>query len=275
MTLAEQTAGQSRPTETFPAEAEGRRAQPRARDAINVGRDERVVSVAAGSLLAALGLSRGNLPGLVVAAVGGGLIHRGYTGRCYAYGALGIDTAHEEVRQEDYDERGVHVEASYTILKSPEELYSYWRNFENLPRIMSHLESVKVIDERRSHWVAKAPAIAGGTVEWDAEITRDEPNAAIAWRSLPGADVPSSGEVRFLKAPGDRGTEVHATFDYIPPAGNVGRWVAKLFGEEPQQQVQEDLRNFKRTMETGEIPTILGQPRGTCRGTGKHHDRSW
>jgi uncharacterized membrane protein len=93
---------------------------------------------------------------------------------------------------------------------------------------MSHLESVAVVDDKRSHWVAKAPAIAGGKVEWDAEIINDEPNALIAWRSLENADVDNAGSVRFVPAPGDRGTEVKVVIDYIPPAGRVGKWVAKL-----------------------------------------------
>src|SRR5207249_522508 len=150
----------------------------------------------------------------------------------------------------------------------PWELYEYWRKLENLPSIMSHLKEVRAIDEKRSHWIAKAPSLAGGSVEWDAEIINDEPNALIAWRSLPGADVDNAGSVRFVPAPGDRGTEVKVVIDYIPPAGKVGSWVAKLFGEEPQQQIMEDLRKFKRVMETGEFATTKGQPRGSCDGCG-------
>ena len=117
---------------------------------------------------------------------------------------------------------------------------------------MSHLKEVRVLDEKRSHWVACGPA--GYTVEWDAEIINDEPNALIAWRSLEGSDVDHAGSVRFVPAPGgagDRGTEVKVVMDYIPPAGRLGALIAKLFGEEPQQQIQEDLRKFKRIMETG------------------------
>jgi uncharacterized membrane protein len=136
---------------------------------------------------------------------------------------------------------------------------------------MRHLEAVTVLDGNRSHWVAKAPAIAGGKVEWDAEIINDEPNALIAWRSLANADVDNTGSVRFVPAPSERGTEVKVVIDYIPPAGRLGSWVAKLFGEEPQQQIQEDLRRFKRLMETGEVPTTQGQPKGNCSGGGQEH----
>jgi uncharacterized membrane protein len=135
-----------------------------------------------------------------------------------------------------------------TIDKPAEELYGFWRNFENLPSFMEHLERVKVIDDRRSHWVAKAPA---GEVEWDAEIINEEPNRTIAWRSIDGSDVHSAGSVRFLDAGNGRGTDVRVTLEYLPPAGEAGRWVAKLFGEEPQQQVRDDLRHFKEHMEAG------------------------
>src|SRR5690606_20287631 len=134
-------------------------------------------------------------------------------------------TAEQEVERE-VAERGVRVEQAFLINRPAEELYRFWRDFQNLPKVMSHLKEVRAIDDRRSHWVASAPAVAGGSVEWDAEVTRDEPGAAIAWRSLPGSDVDTVGEVRFAQAPGDRGTEVHVTMAYVPPAGRVGHWVA-------------------------------------------------
>lgn len=238
----------------------------------NVANGERIASVAAGSALAALGIARRSIPGALVAGLGAALIHRGVTGYCRAYKALDIDTAHrgrkEGRRPEEISRKGVHVEHTCLINKPPEELYAFWRNFENLPRIMNHLRSVRVIDDRRSHWIASAPRIAGGEVEWDAEITRDEPGSAIAWRSLPGGQIETVGEIRFLRAMGDRGTAVRVSMEYIPPAGQLGHWMATLFGGSPQRQMREDLRNFKRIMETGEILTIEGQPRGTCAGPG-------
>jgi len=117
--------------------------------------------------------------------------------------------------------------------------------------------------------VADAPSIAGGSVSWDAEITHDEPNRFIAWRSLPGSQVEMVGAIRFARALGDRGTEVHVFINYIPPAGIIGHAIATLFGESPRRQMRYDLQNFKRLMETGEIPTTKGQPRGTCSGQGK------
>lgn len=140
---------------------------------------------------------------------------------------------------------------SVTINHPPEEVYRFWRDFQNLPRFMSHLESVQVTGENRSHWVAKAPA--GTTVEWDAEITEDRPNELIAWRSLEGADVNNSGSVRFERAPGGRGTEVTVELQYDPPGGVIGASIARLFGEEPEQQIKGDLARFKQVMETGEV----------------------
>jgi uncharacterized membrane protein len=242
---------------------------------VNVAQAERVVSTVAGGALALAGLKMRSLPGVLLAAIGGGLVYRGATGHCHAYEALGINTAHDErgpAAPEEYYERGIHVDVSMTIERSPWDLYQFWRNFENLPRFMEHLESVTVIDEKRSHWVAKAPAIAGGKVEWDAEIINDEPNTLVAWRSLENANVDNAGSVRFVPGPEGRGTEVRVVIDYIPPGGRIGMWVAKLFGEEPSQQIREDLRRFKRLMETGEIPTTQGQPKGACDGGGKRHE---
>jgi uncharacterized membrane protein len=143
------------------------------------------------------------------------------------------------------------VRKSLIINRSPEEIYQFWRNFENLPRFMPHLEAVQVTDDRRSHWVAKAPA--GTSVEWDAEITEDRPNEMIAWRSIEGADVENSGAVYFETAPGNRGTIVKVDIIYNPPGGVIGAAIAKLFGEEPGQQAQESLRCLKQVLETGEI----------------------
>lgn len=236
------------------------------RQKINVGSSERAASVAAGSILSLVGISRRSMTGLLAAGVGGAMIYRGVSGHCHAYDALGVDTAHPK---DEIAERGIHVEQAFLINRPAEDLYRYWRNFQNLPRIMSHLESVQVIDDRKSRWVARAPRIAGGSISWEAEITRDEPNSAIGWRSLPGSRVETAGQIRFSKAMGDRGTEVHVFMDYIPPAGKLGHWIATLFGEAPRRQMRDDLRNFKRMMETGEIPTINGQPHGTCTGIGK------
>lgn len=147
--------------------------------------------------------------------------------------------------------RAVFVRHAVTVNRPIEEVYAFWHNFSNFPRYMGHVESVTVAG-KRSHWVAKAPG--GMRVEWDAEIVEEVENERISWRSLERSDVQHSGSVRFVRAPGARGTEVRVELMYTPPAGTVGRAIAKLFGEEPEQQIRDDLRRFKQLVETGEIP---------------------
>jgi uncharacterized membrane protein len=142
------------------------------------------------------------------------------------------------------------------------DLYGHWRDFTHMPEIMPHLERVEIIDETRSRWLAKSHS--GKQVEWTARLTEDEPGRAIAWESDPGAEFATSGSVRFSPAPADKGTEVTVEMAYDPPAGALGDVISALMGENPGQVVTEGLRNFKRLMETGEIPTVEGQPRGTC-----------
>ncbi len=145
----------------------------------------------------------------------------------------------------------VHVKRAITVWQSPLEVYRFWHQLDNLPSFMSHLESIEVLDARRSHWKTKAPL--GMSVEWDAEITIDEAGQRIAWRSLPGGDVEHAGEVRFVPTSDGHGTEVHVELRYRPPAGRVGAVFAKLFGEAPEQQIAADLRRFKQVLETGEV----------------------
>jgi uncharacterized membrane protein len=147
---------------------------------------------------------------------------------------------------------GVWVERSVIINSSPEKLYRFWHSFENLPRIMPHLEAVQVLSPTQSHWIAKA--IAGITVEWDAEIVREQKDELIAWRSLPGSEIVHAGTVRFLRF-AEAQTEVRVSIVYEPPGGQAGVLVAKLFGEEPGQQVEEDLQRFKQLMEASEETT--------------------
>lgn len=159
----------------------------------------------------------------------------------------------------EVEESGIRIRPSITVNARPDELYRFWRNFENLPRILRHLESVTV-DGNRSHWKATGPM--GKSVEWDAEMTEDVPNERIAWRSLPDSQIANAGSVSFRPAPGRRGTVVAVDMHYEPPAGTLGAVVAFLFGKEPRQQIIEDLRAYKAFVETGEVPTISGQTSG-------------
>ena len=220
---------------------------------VNVGRTERIASGVAGAALVALGLRRRGLRPFLV-PLGAGLVVRALTGRCPVNRALGRNTALDDEPVSPAASvgrgQGVKVERAITIDRPAHELYAFWRDFENLPRFMEHLESVTVIDATRSHWIARAPV--GQRVEWDAEIHNEVPDELIAWRSLPGSEIANAGSVHFTPAGG--GTEVRVVLSYEPPAGRLGDAVARLFGEAPAQQVQDDLRRFKQVMEAGEVP---------------------
>lgn len=212
----------------------------------NVGEIERYGSILGGAALAFYALRRlSHADGWAALALGGGLLYRGLSGHCGLYNQLGVSTAQTN---------GVHVEKSVMINRPAADLFAYWRKLENLPRFMQHLESVTEQDSIRSHWIAKAPL--NRTVAWDAEIVSERENGHLAWRSLPGADVPNEGRVEFIEEPAGRGTRVRVTLDYAPPGGQLGAFAAKLFGEEPQQQVAGDLWRFKELMEAGELPRL-------------------
>jgi uncharacterized membrane protein len=219
---------------------------------VNVGGYERYASAVGGGALALYGLSRKSVPGLLLAGLGGALLYRGTTGHCKAYGALGIDTAKGKSGSAKglLGGRGTRVVKSITINRPRAELFDFWRNFDNLPRVISHLASVTVTNDKRSHWKAKAPA--GMSVEWDAEILRERENRLIAWRSLEGADVENAGTVRFERMPQQQ-TQIVVAIEYIPPGGVLGVGVAKLFGEDPERQLEEDLNRFKEMVERGEV----------------------
>ena len=156
--------------------------------------------------------------------------------------------------------RGVKVVRSCTVRKPAAELYQFWRSLENLTSVIKHPVSITRISDTVSHWKASAPGNA--FVEWDAEIINDHPNELIAWRSKEGAEIPNAGTVRFEAAPGDEGTEVTVQLEYDAPGGRFAALLAKLTGEEPEQQVAEALRRFKALMEAGEIPSVEGQSAG-------------
>jgi uncharacterized membrane protein len=238
----------------------------------NVGPTERWITALGGTALAAVGLSKRGTAGWTMVALGGAMVARGVTGYCPAYKQLRINNArHGEAEPIDFFEYGIQVSKAVTINTSPQALYNFWRDFTNLPRVMSHVQSVEVLDDNRSHWVVKGPM--NSRIEWDAEIINEEPYELIAWRSLAGAEIDNAGSVRFIRAPGGRGTQVRVNIEYIPVAGKVGAAIARIFGEEPNQQVREDLRRFKQIMETGEAPSTAGQPAGQCAGRGAQGER--
>ena len=216
----------------------------------NISSTEKWVSTIAGAALAIAGYKRSNnLLGLA----GAGLLARGVSGFCPVNAAFGRDTSSEDTRQALGGSNGVNVESTITVYRPVQEVYSYWREFENLPRFMDHLQEVQQLGGGRSRWTATGPL--GVPVSWEAEIIKDVPGELLSWRSVGDSDVVSAGSVRFRTAGGDHGTEVRVRLQYDPPAGKVGATVAWLFGEDPQTQIDEDLRRFKQLLETGEIAT--------------------
>ena len=219
----------------------------------NIGEVERWACAIGGGTLALFGVTRGSLGGIALALVGAALVQRGVSGHCKLYEAMNINTAGDASLRNSENvsvpaERGTKVEKSVLINRPASELYRFWRNFENLPRFMSHLESVTEKGGDRSHWVAKAPG--GTTVEWDAEVYNEKEGELIAWRTLEGSQVASAGSVRFEETPGGGSTLVRVSLKYDPPGGKLGSLVARLFGENPEQQIDEDLARFKQIMET-------------------------
>lgn len=201
----------------------------------------------AGVGLILLGMARRSPAGVLLAAIGGGLVYEGL--RTNNWSRVSYEKGMPTQRTLMHDQ-GIRVEHELTVARSREDLYRYWRKVENLPNIMRYLDSVRQITPTRSHWVAKAPA--GMSVSWDAEIINEVENELIGWRSLDGADVPNAGSVQFTPAPGGKGTVIHVHLKYDVPLGPVGAVVARLFGTNPEQTIIEDLRRFKATMEAGE-----------------------
>ena len=228
----------------------------------NIATAERWFSMAAGLGLAAYGLSRRRGAGWMLAGVGALLLRRGVSGHCDTYEMLGVNTAGtgSDTRRALGGDAGINVEESVTINRPAEELFRFWRNLENLPRFMQHLESVERMSDTLSRWRAKGPG--GADVEWTAEIINEVPGRLIAWRSTEGSDVVNAGSVNFDDAGAGRGTRVRVRLQYSPPGGKLGAAVAKLMGRDPATEIREDLRRFKQLVESGEVPTTAGQPRG-------------
>ncbi len=230
---------------------------------VNVGHFERAASVTLGTALLALALTRRRAPGaFTFGLMGAYLAWRGATGRCALYEALDTGTA-----EDDEDERldaGGHddasLEAAVTIARPPEEVYAFFRRFENAPRFMAAIEAVEVLDATRSRWIARTPG--GQVLDWESEVLEERPGELIAWRSRPGGLVHHAGAARFRPAPGGRGTEVRLDVEYVPPGAPLGRAVARLLGSAAEYVVEEDLRRLKQLLETGETATTRGQPQG-------------
>ena len=241
----------------LPPDSTPRRVFDRFAPVTNVSELERWLALAGAGWLLGFGFT-GRGPSLLSVLGGGYLLYRAASGHCPVYQALGVNTAAPKGEEAVIPAgHGTKVEHSVTVNRAPVDVYRFWRDLDNLPKFMSHLEDVDATTDNRSRWIAKGPL--GLRVEWEAELTADEPGKLIAWKSLPGADVDTAGSVHFTPSANGLSTEVRVSLKYDPPGGVVGSLVAKLFGEDPERQVREDLQRFKQIMESGHgQPTSLG-----------------
>jgi uncharacterized membrane protein len=209
-----------------------------------------------GGALAAYGLRQRSPLGVGLALVGGGLVYRGLSGRNLVADLIDATTPSRPdgpVASVPAG-RGIKVDEMIVIHRPAADLFRFWRNLENLPRFFRHLESVKTLGDNRSHWRAKAPL--GLCAEWDAVIHTERQNAMMSWRSLPGADVDTAGSVHFIPIEGGKSTLMRVVLKYLPWGGELGAALARVFGEAPEQQIMEDLRCFKRMMESRSEETL-------------------
>ena len=219
---------------------------------------QRWMAAAAGGVMLWQGLRQRNAGKWVMTLLGAGLVYQGVSGN----NVLGqLPVVQPVVKTLTTAQEGLRVRKTLTINRPAAELYEYWRNLENLPRFMHHVKEVQQLDEGRSHW--RVAIMDKMELEWDAEITVDRPNEMIAWGTLPGATVAHRGYVKFIPAPGDRGTEISVALEYDPPGAALGIAAGSMAKFIPAQDIKEEIRNFKQIMEAGAIPTTEGQP--ACR----------
>jgi len=220
---------------------------------------ERWGALTSAAALLAYGARRRSVLGLCAATIAMPLAYRGVAGR-WPTSFASLLKADDDTRVALAGDKGEYVFESVRIEKPIGETFLFWRTLENLPRFMSHLESVTQTSDGHSHWVARGPA--GLRVEWNTEIINQVPNQVIAWRSLPGSDVVTAGSVNFDLVRGGRSTQVSVRLQYAPPAGHVGAVVAGLFGHDPAGMIREDLRRLKQVLEAGEVPCADSTTRG-------------
>ncbi len=212
---------------------------------VNLGQGERLASTVGGGLLALWGLSRLSLSGLALVLSGGALMYRGMSGHCFVYEKLGIGTT---TMGEALTPSEIRI--ALTIARPRDRVYAAWRDFEQLPRFMHHLESVTRLDERRYHWVARAPA-GVGTIEWDVDLVEDRVNELIAWQSVPGSEVRNSGWVSFRDAPQAGATGMYVELLYRSAGGELGAALDRWLTPVTRQLIEEDIRRVKHHIESG------------------------
>lgn len=213
----------------------------------------RLGSVLGGAALTIYGLvRRRRFTDLIYSGVGAALVYRGLSDTNLWGRSLKSMALHTKATE------AVEIATAMTVECPVDEVYEFWRRPQNLPRFLRHISSIEPIDDRHSRWTARLPG--GMSLQWRAEIVDDEPNSLIAWQSVEGSDLFNEGYISFEPTADGDSTEIHARIVYHPPAGKFGAQVATFFETLQAQMIREDLRGFKQLIETGEVPTIEGQP---------------
>jgi uncharacterized membrane protein len=213
----------------------------------NVGKLERIGSILAGTALMYKGFKNNNKYKIPIAIAGGYLLFRGATGHCDLYSVAGKHKLPDTVKN-------INILTVVHVNKGRQEVYDFWRKLSNLPLFMKHLESVEVADDIRSHWKAKMPNKLV-PLEWDAEVVKEINGELLGWNSLPGATIHNAGKVEFKDAP-EGGTELKVLITYRAPFGDIGEGIAGLFNPMFEKMIQDDIKNFKRYIETGDNPLV-------------------
>src|SRR5215831_2911277 len=222
----------------------------------NIGDGQRLLSIVAGLGFIIRGLKRPSVFGVILGMTGMSLVYRGACGYCPALAVMEIDANGDDRKpkrpgpRKMITERATTIRGTIVINRPSAELYRFWRSFDNLPRVMSHLQSVFVINNRLSYWVGQT-LVGGPTVEWDAEIVHDIENERIDWRSLADADLDHTGSVELAPSADGQSTTLTLTLYYVLPTGHFGTTVAEIFGEDPEDKIAQDLQRFKERIEGG------------------------
>lgn len=212
---------------------------------INVGQNERMISVGLGAFLLSSGfnnLTRHPIKGLMRTLVGGVLLYRGVSGHCPFYAGIGKTKGVTHTQ-------AINIRTGLIVNKSKNEVYAFWRKLENLPLFMKHLSTVTEIDAKHSHWEAEVPG-GIGKIKWNAEIVKEEDGQLIGWQSIPNSTINNAGKVTFKEALGGEGTELEVVISYHPPAGDIGAGLAKSLNPIFEKMIRQDIMNFKEYIET-------------------------
>jgi uncharacterized membrane protein len=222
--------------------------RPVTRPTVNVGDKERMLSALAGSLLIYATAKKHKVNTLLLLG-GGYLLYRAVSGHCAVY-----DAVSERRRGEKGGELKVRT---HVVVNRPRaEVYAFWRQLENWPLFMRHLEHIDELDERTSAWRLKMPG-GMGDIRWEARIVKDEKDTELSWHSVEGAVIRNTGKINFSDTPG-KGTRIDVMIAYSIPSGPIGERMAGLLTPTFRRRVEEDIHQFREYMGTEAVNGMNG-----------------